>query len=173
MTQMCPELADFYPPERCPALLPALRQCSRVFGVQIFFDLFEFLLERLVLHAGAFAPRLAFGFWLGGVSGDLATINFLVTLLLTLKFGAQFFFRHSYYLSYETLLLVGSVSQAVTAPEGDNCRDNSLVCYGYTWVCEVRISSWPCEAGRLTAVAGGIGAAQLETKQFDYSNRFG
>lgn len=166
MTQICPELTDIQPRDNRQRSPEDIGQCSGVFSVQVFLDLFYFLLERLILHGGTFAPRLAFGFWLGSVCGDLATINFLVTLLLALKFGAQFIFRHSYYLSYEALLRVRSVNQAVTAPEGDNCRDNSLRCYGYKWAYEVQFSSWPCGAGRLTAFAGRVAQRKLKHLTF-------
>lgn len=67
---------------------------SSFFFVKVFFDLLQFLLERLIQQTGAFAPWLAFWFGLSGIGGDFTTVNVLVTLFLALEFCAQFIFGH-------------------------------------------------------------------------------
>jgi len=72
---------------------------SGIVAAQFLFNAFKFLVERLVAHAGTFAPRFAFRIRLCGVSGDFTTVNILVTFSLALEFCAQFIFRHMQYLN--------------------------------------------------------------------------
>lgn len=66
----------------------------RRFLFEFLLDLLQFLLERLILNRSPFAPRLALWIGLGRISGDLAAVNILETLFLTLEFCAKFVFRH-------------------------------------------------------------------------------
>jgi len=72
---------------------------SGIVAAQFLFNAFQFLVERLVAHAGTFAPRFALWIRLCGVSGDFTTVNILVTFSLALEFCAQFIFRHMQYLN--------------------------------------------------------------------------
>ena len=71
------------------------RTGSRLLSLELLFNFLDFLSERLIKQAGTFAPGFTFRLWLSRVSSHFAAVNILVTLLLTLKFCAQFIFRHS------------------------------------------------------------------------------
>lgn len=71
------------------------RDLSGRLGFQLFFNFLDFLREGLIKQAGALAPWLTLGLGLSCISRHFTTVNVLVTLLLTLKFCAQFVFRHS------------------------------------------------------------------------------
>ena len=71
---------------------------SALLVLAFFLDLFDFFVESLIEQAGFLAPGLAVGVRLSGVGDDFSAVYILVTLRLALEFGAQFVFRHYFYL---------------------------------------------------------------------------
>lgn len=77
-----------------PQVQRALATLRRFNFSAIGFDFFYLPLKRLVEQARFFAPRFSLRGMLCGISDHFTAINVRVPFLLTLKFSAQFVFRH-------------------------------------------------------------------------------